>query len=330
MARAPGSGWTVTLKIDGDGDGRARTARLHASADLTDGSGAPVGHRELTETVGAAGECAGLARATSVWAGLALEAAAARVSSLTAAPVPAIGADAASRADAGIASGWPPPAVAEPPSPEHDRSLHHEEGRSLELGAGVFLMSGSGGGALSGPVLFAMIESAHGIFLRPSLAIGQTVSSLPPSDVRSATWGAGRLDTCLRLPGLYSLHQGMQLDVCAGGDAGMTHIYAASGTDLPYLALGPSVELHGELGGRLSALLRGAAGIDLLRGSYVDNTGATQQPPLASVRLELALSWDVQADSGARTTDTQGPADGDPGPRPWVGREQRGPRQPSL
>jgi hypothetical protein len=35
-------------------------------------------------------------------------------------------------------------------------------------------------------------------------------------------------------------------------------------------------------------------GIDVLRESYVDNSGATEQPPLASARLELGFSWDVR------------------------------------
>jgi hypothetical protein len=74
----------------------------------------------------------------------------------------------------------------------------------------------------------------------------------------------------------------------------MTHVQAVTGTDMPYLAVGPSLDLRGELGGRLAALLRVVAALDTLRGSYVDNSGATEQAPLVSARLEAAFSWDVR------------------------------------
>jgi hypothetical protein len=227
-----------------------------------------------------------------VWAGLVLDAEVQRASGLSTEPVPSIGAATANTNN--VESGWPPPAVVEPATPEHDWYLHHDHDRSAEFGAGVFLMTGSGGGALAGPTVFAMIEAGHGIFWRPSLAFGQTLSSIPPSDVKSTTWAAGRLDACLRLPGLYTAHHGMQLDVCMGSDVGWAHVEGATGTDMPYLTLGPSLELRGELGGRLSATLRGVLGIDVLQESYIDNNSNSEQPPLATARLELAFSWDVQ------------------------------------
>lgn len=289
-ARAPTSGWILTLRIERAVEPAG--PRLRATSDLSDGNGTRVAHRELSET---ASECSGLARAVGVWAGLVLDAEVEKAKALTSEPVPSIAA-AAAEGSAGttVSSGWPPPAEPEPATPEHDWYLHHEDSRSLELGAGVFLMSGSGGGALAGPVVFGVIESGHGIYLRPSLAFGQTLTSIPPSNVRSATWGAGRFDGCLRLPGLYSQHHGMQLDLCAGADVGMTHVQAVTGTDMPYLAVGPSLDLRGELGGRLAALLRVVAALDTLRGSYVDNSGATEQAPLVSARLEAAFSWDVR------------------------------------
>jgi hypothetical protein len=229
--------------------------------------------------------------------------------------------------------------VVEPASPEHDWYLHHDDGRSVELGTGVFLMSGSGGGALAGPLLFAEIEAGHGVFLRPSAAFGQTLSSIPPSNVRSATWGAGRFDACLRLPGLYTQHHGMQLDLCLGTDVGMTHIDSTIGTDLPYWAVGPSVQLRGELGGRLSAMLRTAVGIDILQGSYLDDNGASQQQPLANARLELAFSWDVtpspepKTPSGSEAPTTSASSwlgdDGQGGPRPSGARDQFEPERVS-
>jgi hypothetical protein len=58
--------------------------------------------------------------------------------------------------------------------------------------------------------------------------------------------------------------------------------------------LGPSLNLRGELGSRLSAVLRVVAGINIVRQSFVDLSGAREDPPLAGGRLELAFSWDVR------------------------------------
>jgi hypothetical protein len=192
------------------------------------------------------------------------------------------------------AGAWPAPAAGEPPSPEHDWYLHHEDKRALELGAGVFLMTGTGGGALAGPSAFMVIEAGHGVFLRPAVAYGDSLTSLPPSAVTRSTWGAARFDSCLRLPGLYASRHGMQLDVCGGSDVGYTTIQANATTTLPYFDLGPSVDLRGELGSRLSAVLRVVAGVNVLRPSFVDLSGSPEHPPVASGRLELAFSWDVR------------------------------------
>ena len=189
---------------------------------------------------------------------------------------------------------WPAPALEEKASPEHDWYLHHDEGRALELGAGLFLMTGAGGGAIAGPTAFVVVEAGHGLFLRPSVAFGESLTSLPPSDVKASTWGAGRFDTCLRMPGLYTRHHGMQLDVCGGTDIGATSIQSTNSTTLPYWDVGPSINLRGELGGRLSAVLRAAAGANILRGAFKDQNGDTEQVPIGNVRLELAFSWDVR------------------------------------
>ena len=284
-ARAPAAGWTVTAHVDRDG------ARLRARGDITDATGAAIAHRELAE---GSSECAGLARAMGVWAGLVLDAEVQRTQALPAEAVPSMGAGPASLAVPTVISSWPPPSASEPATPEHDWYLHHEEGRTLELGAGAFLMTDTGAGALLGPVVFIVIEAGGGVFLRPSVAFGESLTSLPPSDVKSAAWGAGRFDVCLRVPGLYAKRRGMQLDLCGGADAGMTHVEAQSGTNLPFLALGPSLDLRGELGGRLSAVLRLVAGVELIRSSFVDLSDTSVQAPLASGRLELAFSWDVR------------------------------------
>jgi hypothetical protein len=197
------------------------------------------------------------------------------------------------------AASWLAPPGAEPAPPEqplfprHDET-RHDETRALELGAGMFLMTGTGGGAVAGPTAFAVIEAAHGLFLRPALAFGESLSSVPPSDVNASTWLDARFDTCLRLPGLYSRHHGMQLDVCGGTDLGTTTIETGTGTRLPYWNVGPSLDMRGELGSSLSAVLRVVAGVNVLRDSFVDLSGAREAPPLAAARLELAFSWDVR------------------------------------
>jgi hypothetical protein len=201
-----------------------------------------------------------------------------------------------SAGDAGVETpgAWPAPAPLEKPSPEHDWYLHHEEARTLELGAGVFLMTGTGGGALAGPTAFVVVEAGHGIFLRPALAFGQSLTSLPPSDIHNSMWAATRFDACLRLPGLYTRHHGMQLDLCGGTDLGFTTVASDAQTTLPYLDLGPSIDLRGELGSRLSAVLRLVAGVNLLQPSFKDLSGNAEQVPLATGRLELAFSWDLR------------------------------------
>lgn len=208
----------------------------------------------------------------------------------------AAGTGVVSPGDAGVETpgAWPAPAPLDKPSPEHDWYLHHEEARTLEIGAGVFLMTGTGGGALAGPTAFVVVEAGHGIFLRPALAFGQSLTSLPPSDIHNSTWAATRFDACLRLPGLYTRHHGMQLDLCGGTDLGFTTVASDTQTTLPYLDVGPSIDLRGELGSRLSAVLRLVAGVNLLRPSFNDLSNTAEQVPVATGRLELAFSWDLR------------------------------------
>jgi hypothetical protein len=314
----------VTLRVE-----RSTGKTLRAEGEIADGSGAPVAHRTLGV---ATGDCGGLARAVGVWASLVLDEEMRRTAIVATAAQPESRADGAtggasappgsgagsavSRDDlppdgpGGDATGvdaasgepkslWPSPAAPDKPSPEHDWYLHHETDRTLEAGAGVFLMTGTGGGALAGPNVFLVVEAGHGLFLRPSLALGQSLTSLPPSDVSSSMWSAARFDTCLRLPGLYSRQHGMQLDLCGGGDIGFTRVTRVQGqgtstTTLPYLDIGPSIGIRGELASRLSAELRLVAGVNLVRTSFTDLSGASELPPIAEGRLELAFSWDLR------------------------------------
>jgi hypothetical protein len=296
---------------------------LRAQGEITDGDGVSVAHRSIAGTTA---DCGGLARAMGVWASLVLDAELRKARGVPAAAALADsrsqvasalahgsggaggetpGGDATGDApaahEAGMGAGpaepvaaWPAPAITEKASPEHDWYLHHDEGRALELGAGAFLMTGAGGGAVAGPTAFVVIEAGNGLFLRPSVAFGESLTSLPPSDVKASTWAAGRFDACLRMPGLYTRHHGMQLDLCAGTDVGMTAIDSGTVTTLPYWDVGPSVNLRGELGSRLSAVLRVAAGFNILRDSFYDLNNDREQVPIGNVRLELAFSWDVR------------------------------------
>jgi hypothetical protein len=300
-SRAPGAGWLVTMRVERDDQ-----KHLTATARIDDGNGVSVADRSLD---GEGPECSGLAKAVGVWAGLVLDSRLQAAASLEQpsptpppSPVPEASATQAPPSTAVAlsttpAAGWPAPAQPEQKTPEHDWYLHHDagQGRTFEVGAGTFLMTGTGGGALAGPTIFAVIEGAGGLFLRPALAFGASLTSLPPSDVNSSMWGAARMDACLRLPGLYTRHQGMQLDLCGGTDVGVTTVTIDSGTTtLPYWDLGPSIDLRGELAGNFSAVLRMVAGIEVLREQFQDQSGQTETVPLVGGRVELALSWDVR------------------------------------
>jgi hypothetical protein len=168
--------------------------------------------------------------------------------------------------------------------------------RALELGAAAFLLSGGGAGSYAGVSPFLVAELGQNILLRPSAAFGQ---SLAP-DLRSS-WAAGRFDTCLRVAGLYSTGSGIQLDLCAGLGAGLSYVASGkqpgappAGQTLPYLELGPSVDLRAEVGAA-AVTLRVVAGADIAREGYTDVTGAREDATSFPVRLELAFSWDLHS-----------------------------------
>jgi hypothetical protein len=285
------TGWTIALKIERRG---ARAVR--AAGTITDSRGATVASRML---FGTGPDCAALAQAMGVWASLVLDAEGKRPHTAAAetqppsAPVakPATDSNASAAADAPVTVPWPAPEPRETPSPEHDWYLQHDTGsRALELGLSGFLMSGTikDAGAMVGPSPFLYIEAGHGIFLRPSLSFGQTVKQ---SGTITGTWLGSRFDTCVRLPGLYPNRSGIQLDMCAGADVALTLL--DSGQSLPFVALGPSVDLRGELGGNLAVALRGVGGINVLTESIVDN-GETKNSATWSGRVELAFSWSLR------------------------------------
>jgi hypothetical protein len=132
--------------------------------------------------------------------------------------------------------------------------------------------------------------------LRLAISVGES-----PGTVERSTWTATRLDGCLRLPGNYRSSQGLQLDLCAGSDVGFSRIAPATSADgphvaqtLPYVDFGPSADLRGEIGSRLTVSLRGALGLNLVRDGFLGSAGERVDPPLGSSRLELAFSWRLQ------------------------------------
>jgi hypothetical protein len=292
-ARAPAAGWVVTMHV--------QVSPARAEADIVDAAGNTVGRRILPRKTT---DCSGAARAVGVWASLVLDAerqrAKRQASPLDGAPPPAeAGAVPPSPVAAGEGASssstdapWPAPEPDEKPPPEADWYLHHDEKRSVEIGAGAFLLTGTVGGALVGPTLFVVVEAGRGVFLRPSLSAGQTLTSLPTSGPHSE-WIAPRFDACLRLPGFYSNRHGIQLDGCAGADGGISLLDNTGGQIVPYIALGPSVDLRGELG-QLAVAVRGIFGVNIVRSDFTDNAGNELRSSLWTGRLELAFSWSAQ------------------------------------
>ena len=228
-ARAPGHAWTVTMRVQPAAD-----HALRAQGAITDELGMLVADRVLSVP---AGDCHGLARAVGVWASLVLEQELARrrtfaptatpasptvaaAPAAKAAPAPAPTSPVATVADSqSTDSLWPAPAPVEKPPPEGEWYLHHDDARTLEIGVAGFLMSGAGAGAMAGASPYIIVEAGRGVFLRPSFAVGQSLTALNSPPVLNALWVTGRFDTCLRLPGLYTQNRGIQLDLCGGADS---------------------------------------------------------------------------------------------------------------
>ena len=130
---------------------------------------------------------------------------------------------------------------------------------------------------------------AAGWFLRPALLAGGTVFKILPENKAEATLGAARFDACKRIPGNYLDKRGIQVDICAGPEAGVVNLQGApSPTTLPYLAAGPSMDLRGELASDLSVLVRGVAELNILPATA---DGGTVNPSLFVGRVEVGVSW---------------------------------------
>jgi hypothetical protein len=282
---APTGGWSVTVRF-------ARTGG-HLSIDslVADPNGLTVAHRQMSSD-GAA--CAGLSKAVGVWASLVLDAEVERVkhgADETSAPVEPPPAPPAARA----ASLWPDPDVSEKRSPEDAMFLRHErQERTIELGLETFLMGGTGGGPVLGPAIYGILEAGRGIFIRPTLMVGHSVGTADTTSTPE-TFAGLRLDGCARLPGFYREHRGLQLDLCGGAETGLSQVDsggAAPGSPslTPFLAIGPSFGLRGELGSSLSATIRGVTEVALLR-DQVNTNSYIVSPSLFVGRAEVGLSW---------------------------------------
>jgi hypothetical protein len=185
-----------------------------------------------------------------------------------------------------------PPAVVLETAPVADR----REPRTVELGVGTFLMAGVGTGGIVGLSPFVIGGLGEDGVLRFAISVGES-----PGTLQFSTWMATRLDACLRLPGNYRSSQGLQLDLCGGTDVGFSHIAPATSPDgpriaqtLPYVDVGPSADLRGEIGSILTVSLRGGLGVNIVRQGFEGPTGERVDPPLGSTRLELAFSWKLQ------------------------------------
>jgi hypothetical protein len=293
-AVAPGAEWKIRARF-------ARSAgHVTAHGDVVNADGVTVASRSLT-TDGA--DCASLAKGLGVWASLVLDTEVERAKASTPADIdddPLVG-PAAARST----SLWPTTTPPDPIPPEADVFLSHaKDKRTVELGLETFVMGGTGNGVLVGPSLYGIFEAAHGFFLRPTLLAGHSIGQLSQSAEAPATFVGSRFDACARLPGMYLEHRGMQLDLCGGGELGFSQVDSGSiaagptgsvpSPTQPFLALGPSFGLRGELGSSLSATLRGVADLSLLHDEVLRADGTPEPPSLFAWRAEVGLSWSVR------------------------------------
>ena len=286
-SRAPHGTWTVSIRIEPAAGGRVR-----AQGTISDDNGTALAHRELAET---GTECRGLARAMGVWASLVLDVARDRAASppdaaevVAATAPPGQGGDIQAPEETGdgqpvgmAASASRTEAPALPPlaadagqekATDPDRApTHSDERGGVELGAGAFLMTGTGGGPVVGATPFAFFEMAPGLFLRPSIGFGQSLGWL-------------RVDTCVRAQGRYSSRHGLQLDMCGGADLVVYYALIVRPD-----AIGPSLALRGELGGDLAVAIRAVVGINAASHGGLGESDVDSS--VWSARAELSLSW---------------------------------------
>ncbi len=301
-AVAPAANWKIHVRFDQTG------SRLTVHGEVLNPADETVASRSLS-TVGA--DCASLARGVGVWASLVLDAEVERAranGTAVAGPTSGVLDDPLAAPPAGRATAtslWPAGREPEPRSPELETFLKHaKEQRTVELGLSSFVMGGTGGGAIVGASAYGVFEAAHGFFLRPALLGGHSVGTLSQTAEAPATFLASRFDACARLPGLYREGRGLQLDLCFGAEVGFSVVddgtvasspgASTSSPALPFVALGPSMGLRGELTRNLSAIVRGVGDVSFLRDPVTLVSGAVVTPPVFAGRAEVGLSWSLK------------------------------------
>jgi hypothetical protein len=189
-------------------------------------------------------------------------------------------------------------------TPEEPKGAH-----AIEFGFGGFLRSGIAESGVVGVTAFLEEGLGKSVFLRLAALAGQA-----PANGLRMTWAAGSVATCMGSDGNYARGSGLRLDLCGGLDAGAT--FVASGTggsppnvgqSLPYIAFGPSVGLRAELGTGAALTFRFGLGLNVARDQFTDSTGTLVEPPLASLHLELDISFDLpRGRSASRVASTSG------------------------
>jgi hypothetical protein len=144
---------------------------------------------------------------------------------------------------------------------------------------------------LVGGSIFLVTETRSDWYFRPALSFARSVLPVASGSTAFAINGAGRFDVCRRLAGNYLEQRGIQLDLCGGSEAGLQHVdpVGANGSvsNAPFWALGPSLDLRGELATALSVLFRGVGEVNVL-GGLPEGQGS---PGWLIARAEVGLSW---------------------------------------
>jgi hypothetical protein len=168
--------------------------------------------------------------------------------------------------------------------------------KTVDVGATTFLLGGVAASGVIGVSAFVNDSLSRDVFIRISAAAGAT-----PSSELSTTLAAGRFDTCYAFTGNYARGQGLRLGVCGGADVGL--IWIGAGTQpgepsksqtMPFVDLGPSVELAAEVGPQMTVLLRAGVGINLALDAFVSGSGTLTETSLATQRAEVGFSWKLR------------------------------------
>jgi hypothetical protein len=320
QARAPGPGWSVTMRVERDPGNHA----LRAAADVANDGGVRIAHRDLA---GTSSDCEAFAEAVGVWASLVLDRERRRTAPSAPPPAPKSANDdvashptvppSAQRTEAagGEAGSVNLPGAADAPLDDPgDGPLGKDSKRmrdvaeaasparapnTLEVGIGTFLMSSISTNSIMGGSPYAVIEASPGFFLRPALAFGQELDV--HGDSISVTLFAARIDACARIPGNYMPNRGLEVDLCGGTDVAFTYLHAGQGPAetthsawLPFVSVGPSFDLGGEIGGGWWVVIRAVGGVNVVHERVIEkggNSNSVADPGWLSGRLELAVAW---------------------------------------